>query len=80
MFSSTYIQNMKAFPLFIPEKKRQIGFPKISATQRFRSFTSCQPLPFYRCIIVRVQQRQLSQLQFGGFFGGGYGNSRRRQE
>ena len=74
MFSSTYIPNMKAFQFFIPEKKRQIGFQtKISVTHRFRCFTSCQPHPFYRGKIVRVQQRQLSQLQFGGFFGGGYG-------
>ena len=59
MFSST---NMKALPFFIPEKKRQIGFQtKISVTHRFRCFTSCQPRPFYRSIIVRIQQRQLSQ-------------------
>ena len=64
MFSST---NIKAFPFFIPEKKRQIGFQtKISATHRF----SCQPHPFYGGKIVSVQQRQLSQLQFSG---GGYG-------
>ena len=64
MFSSTYIPNMKAFPFFIPEKKRQIGFQtKISVTHRFHCFTSCQPCPFYRGIIVCVQQRQLSQLQ-----------------
>ena len=72
MFSSTYIPNMKAFPFFIPEKKRQIGFQtKISVTHRFRCFTSCQPHPFYGGKIVRIQQ--LSQFQFGGFFGGGYG-------
>ena len=71
MFSSTYIPNIKAFPFFIPEKKRQIGFQtKISVTHRFSCFTSCQPHPFYDGKIVRVQQRQL---QFGGFFGGGYG-------
>ena len=64
---------MKAFPLFIPEKKRQIGFQtNISVTHRFRCFTSCQPHPFYRGKIVSVQQRQL---QFGGFFGGGYGQA-----
>ena len=74
MFNSTYIPNMKAFPFFIPEKKRQIGFhSKISVMHRFSCFTSCQPHPFYSGKIVRVQQRQLSQLQFGGFFGGGYG-------
>ena len=74
MFSSTYIPNIKAFPFFIPEKKRQIGFQtKISVTHRFSCFTSCQPHPFYGGKIVRVQQRQLSQLQFGGFFGRGYG-------
>ena len=74
MFSSTYIPNMKAFPHFIPEKKCQIGFQtKISVTHRFSCFTSCQPHLFYRGKMVRVQQRQLSQLQFGGFFGGGYG-------
>ena len=57
---------MKAFPFFIPEKKRQISFQtKISVTHRFRCFTSCQPRPFYRGIIVRVK-RQFSQLQFGG--------------
>ena len=65
---------MKAFPFFIPEKKRQIGQTKISVTHRFSCFTSCQPHPFYGGKIVRIQQqRQLSQLQFGGFFGGGYG-------
>ena len=75
MFSSTYIPNMKAFPFFILEKKRQIGFQtKISVTHRFRCFiNSCQPHPFYRGKIVRLQQRQLSQLHFGGFFCGGYG-------
>ena len=74
MFNSTYILNMKAFPFFIPEKKRQIGFQtKISVTHGFSCFTSCQPHPFYSGKILRVQQRQLSQLQFGGFFGGGYG-------
>ena len=47
--------NLKAFPFFIPEKKRQIGFQtKLSVTHRFRCFTSCQPRPFYRGIIVRV--------------------------
>ena len=56
---------MKAFPFFIPEKKRQIGFQtKITVTHRFSCFTSCQPHPFYGGKIVRVQQRQLSQLQF----------------
>ena len=74
MFSSTYIPNMKAFPFFIPKKKRQIGFKtKISVTHRFRCFTSCQPRPFYGGKIVHIQQRQLSQLQSGGFFGRGYG-------
>ena len=64
---------MKAFPLFIPEKKRQIGFQtKISVTHRFRCFTSSQPHPFCGGK-VRIQQRQLSQLQLGGFFSGGYG-------
>ena len=64
MFSSTYIPNMKAFPFFIPEKKRQIGFQtKISVTHRFSCFTSCQPHPFYRGKLVRIQQHQLSQLQ-----------------
>ena len=67
---------MKAFPFFIPEKKRQKGFQtKISVTHRFRCFTSCQPHPFCGGKIVRVQQRQLSQLQFGGFFGEGYGSA-----
>ena len=76
MFSSTYIPNMKAFPFFIPEKKRQIGFQtKISVTHRFSCFTSCQPHPFYGGKIVRVQQCQLSLLQFGGFFGGEYGSA-----
>ena len=61
MFSSTYIPNMKPFPFFILEKKRPIGFQtKISVTHRFRCFTSCQPHPFYRGKIVRLQQRQLS--------------------
>ena len=74
MFNSTYIPNIKAFPFFIPEKKRQICFQtKISVTHRFSCFNSCQPYPFYDGKIVRVQQRQLSQLRFGGFFGGGYG-------
>ena len=49
MFSSTYIPNMKAFPFFIPEKKRQIGFQtKITVTHRFSCFASCQPHPFER--------------------------------
>ena len=65
MFSSTYIPNMKAFPFFIPEKKRQIGFQtKITVTHRFSCFACCQPHPFYGGKLVRVQQRQLSQLQF----------------
>ena len=63
-FSSTYIPNMKAFPFFITDKKRQFKL-------KFQ---------FYRGMIVRIKQRQLSQLQFGGFFGGGYGSSRRWQE
>ena len=70
MFSSTYIPNMKGFSFFIPKKKRQIGFQtKISVTHRF----SCQPHPFYGGKLVRVLPRQLSQLQFGDFFGRGYG-------
>ena len=74
MFSSTYIPNIKAFPFIIPEKKHQIGFQtKISVTHRFRCFSSCQPHSFYHGKIVRVQQHRLSQLQFGGFFDGGYG-------
>ena len=75
MFSSTYIPNMKAFPFIIPEKMRQIGFQtkKISVTHRFRCFASCQPHPFYGGKIVCLQQSQLIQLQFGGFFGGRYG-------
>ena len=56
-YSSTYIPNMKTFPFFIPEKKRQIGFQtKISVTHRFRCFTSCQPRPFYLGIIGRVKR------------------------
>ena len=63
MFSSTYIPNMKAFPFFIPEKKRQIGFQtKISDTHRFRFFTCCQPHPFYLGKLVRVQQRQFKSI------------------
>ena len=54
MFSSTYIPNMKAFPFFIPEKKRQIGFEtKITVTHRFSCFASCQPhllLVFQGCM------------------------------
>ena len=75
MFSSTYIPNMKAFPFFIPEKKRQIGFQtKITVTHRFSCFASCQPHPFYGGKLVCVQQRQLiKSIAICGFFGGGYG-------
>ena len=46
---------MKAFPFFIPEKKRQIGFQtKTSVTHRFHCFTSCQPRPYYRGIAILV--------------------------
>ena len=56
---------MKAFPFFIPEKKRQIGFQtKITVSHRFSCFASCQPHPFYGGKLVRIEQRQLSQLQF----------------
>ena len=78
-FSSTYIPNMKAFPFFIPDKKRQFKL-KFQLCTDFIVLPVVRPTPFYRGMIVRIKQRQLSQLQFGGFFGGGYGSSRRWQE